>query len=238
MEDGARRILELLDESVPSPRRGSRLLDQALEQAGLESLPETTPELRAFVRRSLLPVLTEELGPRLADEVVGDLEVALSPALRRIATQPASPSSMRMQKVSVSIPPSSMPPSSVRARAVGRAVLVLGSDRFATATLARALLGTGFTVTSAYDQAELANALAIGSLDAIVTDEALAIEHALLLREALRLERRSVLIVTGCRDPQELEKQLQDEHGGEQVFGLSSSASSRELVAALARATL
>lgn len=236
LEGGARRILELLDESVPAPRRGTRLLDQALEQAGLARLPETTPELRAFVRRSLRPILEEELGPRLADEVTGDLEAALSPALRGHATLPAAPSSMRLQKVMMTIP-ECPPPSSSRIRGEGRTVLVIGADRFGTASLARSLVGSGFSVVTAFEPQEIADALTTGSFHAIVTDEPRALAHASVLRDALRNGTRSVLLVTGCLDPRAFELQLQD-GGVDQVFGLPKSATSRDLVATLARATL
>lgn len=237
LEAGARRILDLLDGPVLSPRRGTRLLDQALEQAGLVQLPDGNPELRAFVRRSLHPILAEELGPRLADEVTGDLVAALSPALRGWATQPASPSSKRMNKVSIppppSMPPSVTPPSSVRGN--GRKVLVVGRDRFGAASLARTLVGAGFKVTTAFEEDDLGTSLASDVFDAILCDELAANAFTSLLRDTV-LEHDAVLLVSHCRDAHEIEEQLRA-GGIPKVFGLPSGASSREIVLTLARCT-
>ncbi len=237
LEAGARRLLDLLDGAVLAPRRGSRLLDQALEQAGLLQLPNGNPELRAFVRRSLRPILAEELGPRLADEVTGDLEAALSPALRGWATPPASPSSMRMNKDSVSIPPASMtpsvtPPSSIRGN--GRKVLIVGRDRFGAASLARTLVGAGFEVTTAFEGDDLEGSLASGTFDAILCDELAADAFTTTLRGAV--EQGAVLLVSHCRDVHETEERLRA-GGIPKVFGLPSGALSRDIVLTLARCT-
>lgn len=236
---GAQRILELLDFNVPPPRRGTRLLDQALEQAGLVHLPESTPELRAFVRRSLRPVLAKELGPGLADEVTGGLEAALSPALRGSATQPAAPSSMRMTKVSPpSAPaPSELPPASSRiptsVRGLGQKVLLLGRDRFGAASLARSLVGSGFKITTAFEVDELVAAMAEEHFDAVLCDELSAHVHLAVLRRAVQ-EHHAALVVSGCLDSNELEAQLR-EAGIANVFGMPSGFTTRDIVATLAR---
>jgi len=215
-------------------------LDQALEQAGLAELPSATPELRNFVRTSLRPILEGELGVRLADEVARALEASLMPALRGWATLPAAPSSMKLRKAmpTAPTPTDSAPPSSqpVSVRGDGRSVLVLGHERFAAATVGRTLVGAGFKVAVALDASELGAEWSSRSFDAILTDEPRASEHAAALRELLRSAPRTALIVTGCKDPRATELLLQDD-GVDQVFGLSSRASSRDVVATLARAT-
>lgn len=241
LDGGARRILELLEGSVPPPRRGTRLLDQALELAGLATLPGTNGELREFVRKALKPVLAEELGDRLAGEVAHDLEAALSPALRRIDTVPSSPSSRRMRAIttpasaprpsSPSHPPSSGPTPSVRGE--GRLVVVLGHDRLSTSTIARALIGCGFEVSVAHDAQELLLATSGDPPSAVLCDDASAHEHAAELK---RLAGAAVVVVHGCRDPKSTERALADA-GLDRAVGIADRTSSRELVAAVARAT-
>ncbi|MBI2388154.1 MAG: hypothetical protein HYV09_00945 [Deltaproteobacteria bacterium] len=243
LDGGARRILELLEGSVPPPRRGTRLLDQALELAGLATLPGTNVELREFVRKALRPVLAVELGDRLAGEVAHDLEAALSPALRRIDTVPSSPSSRRMRATAAptsavssapssapSRPPSSGPVASVRGE--GRIVIVLGHDRLATSTIARALIGCGFQVSVAHDAQELLLAVAGGNPSAVLCDDSSAREHAAELKRLAG----SAVVVHGCRDPKSTEHALADA-GLDRAVGVADRASSRDLVVAVARLT-
>lgn len=178
--EGARRMLDLLERVIPAPHRGTRVLDVALARAGLHELPDTTEELKAFVRTALRTTLEDELGPRLAHEVANDLDAALSPALRRANTWPASPSSRSMRRVS---PPPPKPCLSV---------LIVGADRVTNASLARVLIREGYLVSTAQDHAEMAIASARG-VDVVVLDHRCASDPPSPLRELLRSTRTVAL---------------------------------------------
>lgn len=152
----AQKILELLERVIPAPRRGTRLLDGALRLAGLDALPETTDELKLFVHRDLRRMVEEELGQRLAHEIINDLDASLTPALRRMDTMPAAPSSRRMRQVS--------------ARPEELKVLIVGGDRLRNASLARVLIREGYSVATARDHAEIAIATASAPIDVVVLD--------------------------------------------------------------------
>lgn len=214
------RILDLLDQVIPAPRRATRLLDLALQHACLDALPQTTEHLRAFVRTSLRIALEEELGPRLAHEVANDLDAALTPALRRCDTLPAVPSSRRLHLVS---PP---PP-----RHQGMAVLVVGGDRLRNASLARVLLGQGFSVSTAHDHAELALATADATPDALVVDERCALDPPEVLRELLA-RVATVALVHSSSNPPRAEDSMRS-HGIGRVVAVREGSSARDLLSAL-----
>lgn len=170
MHEGARRILDLLDRALPPPRRGTRVLDLALRRAGLGDLPQTTEELKEFVRMALRETLEDELGPRLAHEVVNDLDAAMTPALRRANTWPEVPSSRRLK------------------RSPSMSVLVVGSDRVRNASLARALIREGYIVATAHDHAEIAIASA-NPIDVLVLDPRTASDPPPPLRHLMHKTR-------------------------------------------------
>jgi hypothetical protein len=150
----------------------------ALRHAGLDSLPDTTEELKAFVRTPLRVILEDELGPRLAHEVINDLDAALAPALRRVDTYPAAPSSRRMRQVSP--------------RQEDLSVLIVGCDRVRNASLARVLIREGYSVTTARDHAEIAIASA-SPVDVVVLDQRSASDPPPPLRELLGSARTVAL---------------------------------------------
>lgn len=217
-------MLNLLEQAIPSPRRGTRVLDLALERAGLDALPQTTEDLKAFVRTSLRVALEEELGPRLAHEVANDLDAALTPALRRCDTLPAVPSSRRLRLLS-SQPPHSEP------RHDGAVVVVVGSDRVRNASLARVLLRQGFSVTTADDLSELANATAAAMPDALVVDERCALDPPELLRELLA-RVSTVALIHSSTNPPRAEDAVRS-HGIGRVVAVREGSSSKDLLSAL-----
>lgn len=209
--DAAQRIVDLLDRALPAPRRGTRILDRALAHAGLSALPVTTEELKSFVRTSVRATLEDELGPRLANEVANDLDAALSPALRRCETLPASPSSRRMRRVGVQL-----------------AVLVVGADRVRNAGVARILIRAGYSVTTAHDLVELAMATAAPT-DAIVLDERSAIDPP---EGLVSLLDQRLAVVHSCSNPP-LAESLLRERGVAGVAAIREGAASGEVLTAL-----
>jgi hypothetical protein len=222
MAEGADMILELLDRAIPAPRRGTRVLDRALEAAGLHALPATSGELKEFVQSSLRSILEEELGSSLAREVSADLETALSPALRRCDTSPAVPSSKRIRRYS--------PPPLPRI-GEGLSVVVIGGDRLANASLARALIAEGFAVTTAYDDAELAIVTSALAPHAVVLDERTALELPDSVEELISGTDVAVL-AHNCSNPAITDALLRA-HGAERMTTLRSGATTREVIHAL-----
>lgn len=220
-DEAEQRILDLLDHAMPGPRRGTRVLDLALERAGLASLPETTEELKAFVRKALRETLVEELGMLVANEVANDLDAALYPALRRCDTLPAAPSSRRLKRES---------DGPVSPRRDGVAVLVVGGDRLRNASVARALAGHGFAVVTAQDLAEITIAGAGGTPDAIVLDERCALDPPDVLLGLL--ERTQSVAVHNCSNPP-LAESIVRAHGCAKVAAIGEGSSARDLLRAL-----
>lgn len=222
MAPEARRILDLLDKSIPAPHRGS-VVDRALEAAGLDALPDDTNELRAFVQTSLRTVLEEELGIGLAREVCADLETALSPALRRCDTSPAVPSSLRMRQHSGA--PSSR-------RGAGVSVFVVGQDRLATASLARALVAEGFEVATAHNEAELAT-ISDRPPHALLLEERCALALPDSIEELLSSRPGLAVLAHNCLNPQITDALLRA-HGAAKMAALPRGATTREVISALA----
>lgn len=151
---------------------GARIfLQAALRAARRPSLPDETEALLDFVRAHLLGLITDELGPRAVSQFLEDvtravrhpasgveaqghgaaLEAALHPATEPSAPRPGVPTSrpaLRAHPSSAAFPVVSAGavPSSGRHRARLRLLLV-HSDRFARATLARNLVSGGCDVT-------------------------------------------------------------------------------------------
>ncbi len=216
-------ILELLDKAIPAPHRGTRVLDRALEAAGLQELPSTHVELRTFVQSSLRAILEDELGASLAREVSADLETALSPALRRCDTSPAVPSSKRMRRYS---------PTPLARCGEGVSVVVIGGDRLANASLARARIAEGFSVTTAYDDAELAIVTSARAPDAVVLDERSALELPDSIEELIGTPDIAVL-AHNCSNPAITDALLRA-HGADRMAALRTGATTREVISALA----
>jgi hypothetical protein len=223
MSEGAQVILELLDKTIPAPRRGTRVLDRALAAAGLTALPVTTVELKQFVQSSLRAILEDELGPALAREVSSDLETALSPALRRCDTHPAAPSSKRMRRLS--------PTPGTRA-GDGVSVIVIGGDRLANAGLARALVAEGFEVTTAYDDAELAIVTSARAPDALVLDERSARELPCSVGALITSTPEIAVLAHNCSNPAITDALLRARGAG-RMTALPSGISTREVISAL-----
>jgi hypothetical protein len=132
-------LLALLETAYGSTPEAHGALDRALRQASLSEVPASAPELLSFVRAGLLPILSEELGPRLTMTVLGEFI-----AEHEIRT------GVRPQR-----PTSSTPPAPPRSSRCQLRVLLVDSDRIARPTLARALLREGCQVTAVDSLEEL-----------------------------------------------------------------------------------
>jgi hypothetical protein len=135
--------------------------------------------------------------------------------------------------LSGSVSSTRMPASSVRGD--GRTVLLLGRDRFGAASMARSIVGAGFKVTTVFEAEDVERAVASESFHAILCDELAANVFSDVLHRAVEAHR-SAVIVTGCRDTNDLEVVLRDS-GIDTVCGVPAGASAREIIFTLARCT-
>jgi hypothetical protein len=216
-------LLQRLAQSIPPPRRGVRLFEQALAAARLSELPHGEDDLLAFLRGPLRELLMEELGPRLGEEVLRDVEsaaerVALS---RRCDTLPAVP---------VSIRKSSIPARSLDAPRV----LLVGRDRIQTAPIARGLIREGCMVSVANEAAELVAALGDGGPDSVpsvvVLEERDAFDLPRALHGLLREHPNVTVVVHGCQAASLAEPAIRA-RGAQNVQMVSARSTAADLVA-------
>ncbi|HEY8088185.1 MAG TPA: hypothetical protein VIF09_10080 [Polyangiaceae bacterium] len=132
-------LLTLLESAYGSAEDASAALGRALLSSARTELPSTIPELIAFVRTDLLPVLSGELGPRLTMALLDDFIV-----------QHETPSGIR-GRGPVSSGPQLVGRLALRSRAFSegrpRRVLLVDADRIGRPVLARALLRASCQVT-------------------------------------------------------------------------------------------
>lgn len=232
LQDHDRSLLQVLAGCVPLPREGVRVVERALERAGRPALPAEPELLHAFVHDELRSVLADELGPRLAAEIVRDITRATAAlpsthaahALRARDTTPAAPSSKRVRAAS--------PSSTVRDGQHGL-VVVLGQDRVRDATTARALIRAGFDVVVPRDGVELEAAFDRGAHEApvaVVADEPSVRSAPVALRE--RIEGDTVLLAYGCGDAPRAESTLRA-LGARRVCALSAGCGTADVVTTL-----
>lgn len=172
-------LSKALEATCADSELAQRCIATALRAANLPAVPDEIESLLAFARLSLEPVLAEELGPRTAHAIMQDLEAEIvrvrrstvrmaRVALKRIAT-PASP---------VTVPPTPVPtvhsPAPRDSLPAGRPVVaIVDHDRWARASLARALLQAGCDVLPLDGPTELRELFADAEethVDAVVID--------------------------------------------------------------------
>ena len=121
-------LLALLARSYGSEGAAREILDRALQRSQQPELPETGTAVIAFVRAHLVPILSDEIGPRmtmaLLDDFIADYEVrsGVRPRERPSAGVPIGRIATR------------------RSRAPALRVLLVDVDRVGRAALARALV--------------------------------------------------------------------------------------------------
>lgn len=148
-------------------------LERALLRSSRKELPATIPELLTFLRAALLPVLSDDLGPRLAMAVLDDFiakheersgirrkDAGGAPAPAPSAPRPLGRIAVRPRK-----PPQAQAPHRTR-------VLLVDADRVGRSALARALLREGFEVATVGSLEELGEIVRSGeALDVVVLDD-------------------------------------------------------------------
>jgi hypothetical protein len=156
-------LSELLEAAYGSADDARAAIDRALHHAKRTEFPASMPGLLAFVRAGLVPVLSEDLGPRLTMIVLEDFiakqevrsgvrakePISWAPPTTRTAT-PAPPSAP-IGRVAVR-PRGSERPSRLR-------VLLVDADVVGRSALARALLRENCRVTAVGSLEELGQVL-------------------------------------------------------------------------------
>jgi CheY-like chemotaxis protein len=169
----ARALLSgLMTTAYGSAADAHAALDRALHRTNRKELPASIPELLTFLRAGLLPVLSDDLGPRLAiavlDDFVAKHEERSGIRKKDLPPAPASaPAPMPLGRIAV------RPRKSAPAKAAHRTrVLLVDSDRIGRAGLARALLREGFEVATVGSLEELGEIVRSGDeLDVVVLDD-------------------------------------------------------------------
>jgi ActR/RegA family two-component response regulator len=134
----AREILNaLLEAAYGSTEDARAALARALQHSNRAEFPATVAEILVFVRTGLLPVLSEDLGPRLTMTVVEDFVTAHE--IRSGVRKKESAAPKPVARVEV------RPRGSTKDRRVR--VLLVDADRIGRLALARALVREGCEVT-------------------------------------------------------------------------------------------
>lgn len=121
-------------------------IERALVDAGRTELPECGPELLAFLRAHLVPILSSDIGPRLTMALLDDF-IAKHEARSGVRDKEAAPETRR------------------------RSVLLVDPDRVGRPAIARALLRAGCHVTVVDSPLQLEDLSAAGEkVDVAVVD--------------------------------------------------------------------
>ncbi len=139
-------LMELLDAAYGDPHGGRVLVQAGLRASRRATLPTDHPSLLAFVRAHLVGPLAAELGPRVVAAFLEDLEQRLRDLAPR--PDPLRASASVPTRRSAPAPTSSYAPASSGVR-MRPSVLLVDPDRFARASLARALIAASFDVVPA-----------------------------------------------------------------------------------------
>lgn len=211
-----RALRRLLSAAFDDPERANAAVARALAIARLEVLPQGTEEILVFAREYVLPVVTDDLGPRLAAALLHDFEEELNAErTTQVPSEPKMPpaafptpprGSAGMKAALSRDEPSSEPParasaSMPRAAAakVRASVLLIDADRFGRAPLARSLVSGGCDVTAVETLVDATEALqGQEPIDVVVLD---ADHHALdaLLRAVADARPEAAVIARADR---------------------------------------
>ncbi len=120
------RVLKVLATVVGSEERRQAILESALASSGQRAMPEKLEDLRIFVRAHLVPVLSAQVGGRLATVVLEDIDAAIEKEIRKeqrrtlagaVVEEMAAPSSdLRRSSTEVRSAPTPPPSSAVHSR--------------------------------------------------------------------------------------------------------------------------
>ncbi len=219
----AMRVFSALAALVPAPRRGHRVLQKALSSTKESALPSRRDEMLSFVRGPVRETLADELGDRLAGRISAEMEQTVDRELgtpsaqERRDTQPATPSSRRLQAVVGALTPAS----------VTAIVALVHDDRVRSTMLARGLLRAGFKVNVGPSLEERLDPIPT----AVIVSESIALDLPFALRRFLLIHPTSALVVCDCHDAEHTERVLRAI--GVRKLGLvSSGAPSTQLLCA------
>lgn len=138
-------LASLLASAYGVPEDAQAAIERALEDGGRTELPEAGPELLAFVRAHLVPILSSDIGPRLTMALLDDF-VARHEARSGVRDKEAT-------------------------EARRRSVVLVDPDRIGRPALARALLRAGCHVTVVDAPGQLEELSAAGEkVDVAVVD--------------------------------------------------------------------
>lgn len=214
-------LARMLDAAFDDPDVANRCIELALKNAGRLTIPETVDELLRFGREHLVPVLSDELGPRIVSMLFEDLANELGKLRRsdmRLAVtprqfrQPSTIPRLTVPPITVSEVPSSSrrnptiqsPEPRESLPATRPLIAIVESDRWSRAPIARVLVQSGCDVLpldgsrAALDHLHRAPS---DRIDVVVTEIASS-DDALLLRE-LRARFPAVRVVAWSQLPSE-----------------------------------
>jgi len=193
-----RTLLTLLELACGATEPALEAVRQAMVLAGREDLPLTGPELVAFVHAHLVPLLSDQIGPRLTMALLDDLVAELG-----TGEPDASGEAGASGDVQSSVPPPASiprpiarmrPQSSPRVKPKHSVVLV-DDDRVGRSGVARALLRAKWDVTAVDTVADLAAMLRAGeSIDVLLIDGHHA-EAETILGAVLRAQPNVAVVV-------------------------------------------
>jgi len=147
-------LARMLDAAFDDPEMAARCMELSLTHAGRRTVPSAVEEMLAFGREHLLPIMAEELGPRIVQALFDDLAAELA-LLRRSDVHTAMPRPFKSSLPRLTVPPviSELPSAPTiqspapSEDAVTRPVIaIVEEDRWTRASLARVLVQGGCDV--------------------------------------------------------------------------------------------
>jgi len=148
-------LARMLDAAFDDREVAARCMELALVNAGRRTVPQAIEEMLSFGREHLLPIMAEELGPRIVQALFDDLAAELA-RLRRSDIHSAMPRPLKSSIPKLTVPPiiseaprsnptiqSPAPNEDASTRPV---IAIVEADRWARASLARVLVQSGFDV--------------------------------------------------------------------------------------------
>lgn len=192
-----RTLLSLLEMACGASDAAHEAIRQAVVLAGRDDLPLTGPEIVAFVRAHLVPLLTDHIGPRLTMALLDDL-------VEKLGAEGADASG----EVETSVPPASLPRPIARLRPRRASsprvkpqisVVLVDDDRVGRSSVARAMLREKWNVTAVDTVPELVAALQAGEpVDLLLIDAHHADAEAML--EAVLSARPGAAVIVRSGD--------------------------------------
>lgn len=188
-------LLWLLETALGAREPAERLVAMALTRAGKSTLPESAPDVLAFVRTHLIELMNVQMGSQPTVALLADLEARLDPPVpsyvREISVRPTLIGGTRRDPQGGSVPPSSAEEP--------MAVVLVDADRVGRTALARALVRARCEVTVVDTPGDLNAALdAAEPVDVALVDTSHAASNAIL--ELLVRRRPGVPVVVRSTD--------------------------------------